>query len=953
METITFYSYKGGTGRTLLLANIASLAARMGRRVVVVDADLEAPGLGYKLFERPPTHSDGLVGWLRDYFATGEPPATLSDFLIDVPVTDPFVHGGWIRLITAGRAPSVNYFQQLAYLKLDERIATGVGVDAFVELKRQITEDIEPDLLLIDARTGISSTNRVSTRVLADHVVALSLDTPEQLEGTRSVMRSLTPLTSMSGGDSLGLHVVLSRVAARTPDVSAYEMTDTERAQVARVREFLCEPAEPLRMTLTVDRVHLLHSEPRLVAGDVLLLARSKVLDMTALHVDYLRLAEVLLGGVVQEVASSALGSSSDPEEYEHVARFFARQAEVSVGRGDRLTREPEAEDRRDSDLARRVERLRAMARQDPTLRGDLAVALMNLGRGFSDVGEHERAHEVTEEAVQIWRDLPTDEGPNLPLGSALNSLAIVRQALGRHRAAVEAAEEAVSLWRGAAERDPARGRRELAISLGNLAVVYNALGRREDSIAVSRESLTLWRALAEEDDGDAPALADALLRLAAHLHVEREPARVVEALSEAVALYRSQRAANPAAEPVGLATAMDAIAVAHAAMGHMEAAAEAAEEANHLWRDMVAANPGSHLTELAISLTSLSEHWQHTRGPAVAVEAARESVALLREAALADPEAASRLLPVALNTLGYHLTAMGDHAAARAASLEAVALLRTLAETDPGERAELARALHNLAVDESNSGDVRAAAQTQREAVEVLRALNEDDSFEATMELATGLMQLTGFFSEADDADAAVIAASEAVAIWRRLAEQDRARALTGLALSLRARATALGGSDPQAAVRDAQESVQLLREATRDGDSLAELAMATNNLAVDLWRLGDETGGLAANAEAVALWRRVAEQGHEDAVLNLPSALRNLAAGYARVGDDSRALEVGAQAVDLLREEAAVRPLVGGPALVGLLRFMSALAQRNGDLDQARNLRDESERVTKLLLA
>lgn len=39
---VTFYSYKGGTGRTLLLANIAILAARMGRKVVAIDVDLEA-----------------------------------------------------------------------------------------------------------------------------------------------------------------------------------------------------------------------------------------------------------------------------------------------------------------------------------------------------------------------------------------------------------------------------------------------------------------------------------------------------------------------------------------------------------------------------------------------------------------------------------------------------------------------------------------------------------------------------------------------------------------------------------------------------------------------------------------------------------------------------------------------------------------------------------------------
>jgi len=44
-EIITFYSYKGGTGRSMALANVAWVLASNGRRVLVIDWDLEAPGL--------------------------------------------------------------------------------------------------------------------------------------------------------------------------------------------------------------------------------------------------------------------------------------------------------------------------------------------------------------------------------------------------------------------------------------------------------------------------------------------------------------------------------------------------------------------------------------------------------------------------------------------------------------------------------------------------------------------------------------------------------------------------------------------------------------------------------------------------------------------------------------------------------------------------------------------
>ena len=42
---VTFYSYKGGTGRSIALANVAWILAMNGNRVLVIDWDLEAPGL--------------------------------------------------------------------------------------------------------------------------------------------------------------------------------------------------------------------------------------------------------------------------------------------------------------------------------------------------------------------------------------------------------------------------------------------------------------------------------------------------------------------------------------------------------------------------------------------------------------------------------------------------------------------------------------------------------------------------------------------------------------------------------------------------------------------------------------------------------------------------------------------------------------------------------------------
>ena len=68
---VTFYSYKGGTGRTMALANVAWILASHGYRVLAVDWDLESPGLHrffLPLLADPQLRtSDGVIDLIRDF----------------------------------------------------------------------------------------------------------------------------------------------------------------------------------------------------------------------------------------------------------------------------------------------------------------------------------------------------------------------------------------------------------------------------------------------------------------------------------------------------------------------------------------------------------------------------------------------------------------------------------------------------------------------------------------------------------------------------------------------------------------------------------------------------------------------------------------------------------------------------------------------------------------------
>src|SRR5260370_34273412 len=107
MRTITFYSYKGGVGRSLLVANTAKYLSTLGKRVFAMDLDLEAPGLHYK-FELGPDSartdsSRGVVDILVAFLKTGSLPASLAGYTTQVSV--PGSDGG-VHVMHAGTAPN-------------------------------------------------------------------------------------------------------------------------------------------------------------------------------------------------------------------------------------------------------------------------------------------------------------------------------------------------------------------------------------------------------------------------------------------------------------------------------------------------------------------------------------------------------------------------------------------------------------------------------------------------------------------------------------------------------------------------------------------------------------------------------------------------------------------------------------------------------------------------------
>src|ERR1051326_7783007 len=147
----TFYSFKGGVGRSLALANVATTLARDKSdpsRVLVWDFDLAAPGLQNIFKPQWRARRQGFVDYVHHYITTAEI-SPISDYIVktDVDGVDMLPAGGWDK----------EYASKLEDIKWRQIYREARGFQFIETVKKQII-DIRPayDYILIDSLTGYS-----------------------------------------------------------------------------------------------------------------------------------------------------------------------------------------------------------------------------------------------------------------------------------------------------------------------------------------------------------------------------------------------------------------------------------------------------------------------------------------------------------------------------------------------------------------------------------------------------------------------------------------------------------------------------------------------------------------------------------------------------------------------------------------------------------------------------
>ncbi|MGD2090065.1 MAG: TIR domain-containing protein [Candidatus Aminicenantes bacterium] len=293
METITFYSYKGGVGRTLALSNLAMYLYHLGFKVCLMDFDLEAPGLPYKFPTLIKTEdiNDGLVDYIHFFLKKSRFPSSLKKFSLEILPAEK--SRGSIRIIPAGNTLSADYWKKISSINwyslfYDEDDDSNVGIPFFFELKEQIEQEFKPDFLLIDSRSGITEMSGICTSILPDKVVFFIINNNENLEGARQILRGLQKVKRIANQEPIKIIFSLSRIPAPLSDKK--EEIEAEKKILGYIIDYVNASIEDLSNQLNFDDICVLHSERQLELSEVLKITGEEVTDQTTLYHDYLKL---------------------------------------------------------------------------------------------------------------------------------------------------------------------------------------------------------------------------------------------------------------------------------------------------------------------------------------------------------------------------------------------------------------------------------------------------------------------------------------------------------------------------------------------------------------------------------------------------------------------------------------------------------------------------------------
>ncbi len=197
-RTIALHSYKGGTGKTTLIANLAASYAASGMKVCLMDFDLYAPSLTTYFRKTPNLFLNDLL--------KGE--AELSDILVDLS-SELKLKGKLLLGFSSPKKEDINEIE----IKHETKWQLS-ALRRFLSAKNELFEKFKIDYLFLDTSPGIRYWS-INTLAAADTLFLLMKMSDMDIEGTKKMIKEIYDSLVKFGSK---YYIVLNKVQGASPN---------------------------------------------------------------------------------------------------------------------------------------------------------------------------------------------------------------------------------------------------------------------------------------------------------------------------------------------------------------------------------------------------------------------------------------------------------------------------------------------------------------------------------------------------------------------------------------------------------------------------------------------------------------------------------------------------------------------------------------------------------------
>ncbi|KAJ7626940.1 hypothetical protein FB45DRAFT_1081903 [Roridomyces roridus] len=543
----------------------------------------------------------------------------------------------------------------------------------------------------------------------------------------------------------------------------------------------------------------------------------------------------------------------------------------------------------------------------------------------LAKVGRREEALGLSQEAIQILRNISAPENTTKLLANLIQNQAALLWGMGRRDEAIQAHTEAVHLMRQIWERDPTKtdilivalkklgavlkksGRvdeavhiyedvvqlrggipahdRDLCAALDELAAIFRLAGRSEDALQCNEEAIQLLR----QDPSATSNLGDALNNIGTALGKEKlkalatslrfngrllkEAGRYRDALNvddEDVALFSTLLEDNPDLL-IELTQSLGQLAFDLNCAGRDRDAVETQQRAVELLRKPFATDDSLKATiQLCFSLYRLAVYFRADDRLVEALAAEEEADKLRRQKLEESDTTVAFALVLALDSLCVDLRRLERFEDSVRYGEELARIGRSLAaQAEPETKTLLPNILTNFALELAHVRRHEDALAVDLEVIGMRRQQMEKDKNGSIQGLDVSLARLAGDYEALGHYEKALPAAEERVDLCRNIDSdsEDLARALDALSLSLE-RVDRVAD-----AVLAGEEAINTRRTLPKNAIASLSLSGSLGNLGVHLRSMGRYEESLAMAEEAVELYRKVVATNPDLAALQMRS--------------------------------------------------------------------------------